>query len=126
VVALPAANPLAAARPLALAQLQALPVRLPARDENPPLFELVTGACRAAGFEPRILPALNEQDMLAAIAAGPPAWTVYYAAQADALVAAGIAFAEPQPPLRMPTLLAMPATSSRALDALLTACRGAA
>ena len=126
VVALPASQPLAAARPLALAQLHALPVRLPARDENPPLFDLITSACRAAGFEPRVHPALNEHDMLAAIAAGPPAWTPYYAAQADALAATGIAFGELQPPLHMPTLLAMPTTSSRALDALLTACRNAA
>ena len=126
VVALPAAHPLAAARPLTLAQLHALPVRLPARDENPPLFDLVTSACRAAGFEPRHHSALNEQDMLAAIAAGPPAWTVYYAAQADTLIAPGIAFRESQPPLHMPTLLAMPTSSSRALDALLTACRKAA
>ena len=64
--------------------------------------------------------------MLAAIAAGPPAWTVYYAAQADTLIAPGIAFRESQPPLHMPTLLAMPTSSSRALDALLTACRSAA
>src|SRR3954454_6261665 len=62
VVALPAAHPLAAERPLALAHLHALPVRLPAREENPPLVELVTGACRAAGFEPQLRPALNEQD----------------------------------------------------------------
>ena len=86
----------------------------------------MTSACRAAGFEPRLHPALNEQDMLAAIAAGPPAWTVYYAAQAAALAATGIAFTEPQPALQMPTLLAMPTTSSRALDALLSACRSAA
>ena len=126
VVALPASQPLAAARPLALAQLLALPVRLPARDENPPLFDLITSACRAAGFEPRVHPALNEHDMLAAIAAGPPAWTPYYAAQADALAATGVAFGELQPPLHMPTLLAMPTTSSAPLDALLTACRKAA
>jgi DNA-binding transcriptional LysR family regulator len=123
VVALAQSHPLAAERPLRLAALEALPVRLPARGENAPLVDLVTGACRAAGFEPRVEPALNEQDMLAAIAAGPPSWTVFYAAQADALAATGIAFREPQPSLRMPTALAMPATQTPALDALLAACR---
>jgi hypothetical protein len=39
----------------------------------------VVGACRAAGFEPRLAAAMNDQDMLAAIAAGPQTWTVYYA-----------------------------------------------
>jgi DNA-binding transcriptional LysR family regulator len=126
VVALPESHPLAAQRSLVLAELRELALRLPARAENPPLFDLVTRACRAAGFEPRLAPALNEQDMLAAITTGPPTWTVYYAAQAETLAAAGIVFREPDPPLCMPTLLAMPTTRSDVLDALLNACRAAA
>jgi DNA-binding transcriptional LysR family regulator len=125
-VAVPASHPLAAADPLALAQLRELPLRLPAREANPPLFDLVVGACRAAGFEPRLAPAMNDQDMLAAIAAGPPTWTVYYAGQAALLAdaAGGVAFRTlTEPPLQMPTLLATPAAGGGpALDALLAAC----
>jgi DNA-binding transcriptional LysR family regulator len=129
-VALPASHPLAAADPLALAQLHELPLRLPARDANPPLFDLIVGACRAAGFEPRLAPAMNDQDMLAAIAAGPPTWTVYYAAQAAVLAdtTGGVAFRTPtEPPLEMPTLLATAAAGAApALDALRAACRAVA
>jgi DNA-binding transcriptional LysR family regulator len=125
-VAVPASHPLAAADPLALVQLRELPLRLPAREANPPLFDLVVGACRAAGFEPRLAPAMNDQDMLAAIAAGPPTWTAYYAGQAALLAdaAGGVAFRTlTEPPLEMPTLLAMPgAGGAPALDALLAAC----
>jgi DNA-binding transcriptional LysR family regulator len=123
-VALPAAHPLAGAEPLPLARLAELPLRLPARDANPPLVDLVLGACRAAGFEPRRAPALDEQDMLAAIAAGPPTWTVYYAAQAELVAAAGVAFRPSEPALALPTLLALPA--GRSHDALLAACTAVA
>jgi DNA-binding transcriptional LysR family regulator len=130
VVALPAEHPLADADPVALSQLQALPLRLPDRDRNPPLVDLVIGACRGAGFEPRLAPALDDQDMLAAIAGAEPTWTVYYAAQAEVLagMAGGVAFrALADPPLRMPTLLALPATRSEpALDALVDACHAVA
>jgi DNA-binding transcriptional LysR family regulator len=128
VVALPAAHPLADTPELALGQLRDLPVRLPARELNPPLVDLVTGACRAAGFEPRLAAAMDDQDMLATIAAGPPTWTVYYAAQAELLGARGVAFRELAPPgLHMPTMLAMPAGDGAAdLDALLGACRAVA
>jgi hypothetical protein len=73
---------------------------------------------------------MNDQDMLAAIAAGPPTWTVYYAAQAELLApsAAGVAFrAVADPPLHMPTALATRAEPRRPdLDALLAACRAVA
>jgi hypothetical protein len=69
--------------------------------------------------------------MLAAIAAGPPTWTVYYALRAEGLAAAapGVAFRAPQPALAMPTLLAMPrdpGPRAAVLDALLHACRAVA
>jgi DNA-binding transcriptional LysR family regulator len=130
VVALPASHPLAAADRLRLTELRELPLRLPAHDENPPLVELIGGACRTAGFEPRLAPAMNDQDMLAAIAAGAPTWTVYYAAQAEVLAggAGGVTFrALTEPALEMPTVLAVPATGGRSvLDALLAACRAVA
>jgi DNA-binding transcriptional LysR family regulator len=130
VIALPADHPLAVTHPLTLVQLADLPLRLPERDSNPALVDLTVGACRAAGFDPRLAPAMDDQDMLAAIAAGPPTWTVYYAAQAELLAgpARGVAFRElSDPPLSMPTLLATPAARRHALlDALLAACRAVA
>jgi DNA-binding transcriptional LysR family regulator len=130
VVALPAGHPAARAEQLALAELALMPVRLPERDGNPPLVDLVVGACRAAGFEPRLAPALNDKDMLAAIAGGSPTWTVYYAAQAEVIagMAAGVAFrALVDPPLVMPTLLALPAARrDPAYDTLVGACRAVA
>jgi hypothetical protein len=60
--------------------------------------------------------------MLAAIATGPPTWTVYYRAQVAALAAPGVSFCDPDPPLAMPTSLALKAgRSSPILDALLAA-----
>jgi hypothetical protein len=64
--------------------------------------------------------------MLAAIAAGPPTWTVYYAAQAELVAAAGVAFRAPEPALLMPTLLALAATPRADHDTLLAACRAVA
>jgi DNA-binding transcriptional LysR family regulator len=127
-VALPSAHPLAAASTIEVAALAELPVRLPPRDANPALVDLVIGACRAAGFEPRLAPAMNDQDMLAAIATGPPTWTVYYAAQVAVLAGIdGVAFRSPaEPPLEMPTLLAVPAGGSPLSEALVAACRAVA
>jgi DNA-binding transcriptional LysR family regulator len=127
VAVLPAAHPLAAEPLVALARLAALPLRMVAREANPPLVDLLLAACRAAGFEPRFgPPAGNDQDTLAAIGAGPPTWTVYYAAQAEMLSADGhgVAFVTLDPALRMPTSLALPAAGgSPALETLLEACR---
>ena len=96
----------------------------PAREANPALVDLVTGACQAAGFSPEVVPATDEPDMLATIAAGRPTWTVYYAAQAELYAGTALAFREPQPPLLMPTMLAVAA--GRDHDALIAACRAVA
>jgi DNA-binding transcriptional LysR family regulator len=129
VAALPAAHPLASRARVALSGLGELPLRMVARELNPPLVDLLLSACRTAGFEPRLWRAAgNDQDMLAAISAGPATWTVYYAAQAEMLSAdgAGVAFVPVDPPLRMTTALAWPAAgSSPALNALVEACRAA-
>jgi DNA-binding transcriptional LysR family regulator len=126
-VALPAAHPAAGGPTVALARLRDLPLRLPPRTANPALFDLVTAACAAAGYHPSLAPALNDQDMLAAIAAGPPTWTVYYRAQAAAIAAAGVRFLDPDPPLLVPTSLAVAAGRLRpGVDALLEACRAVA
>jgi DNA-binding transcriptional LysR family regulator len=129
VAALPAAHPLARHSQVALSDLAALALRIVAREVNPPLVDLLLSACRADGFEPLLRPAAgNDQDMLAAIGTGPATWTVYYRAQAKMLSvrAAGVAFVTIDPPLRMPTSLALPATGgSPALEALLEACHAA-
>jgi DNA-binding transcriptional LysR family regulator len=122
-------HPLAGRDRVALVDLEDLALRLPPRERNPPLYDLVTSACRDAGFEPRLAPAMNDQDMLAAIAAGAPTWTVYYAAQAElfAATATGVRFCPTDPPLRMPTRLALPAGRVGApLQALLAACHAVA
>ena len=122
VVALPTTH--TDAPTVALSRLRDLPLRLPPRAANPALFDLVTAACHAAGFRPALAPALNDQDMLAAIAAGPPTWTVYYRTQAAAIAAAGVSFPDPDPPLLMPTSLAVAGDRIRpGVDALLAACR---
>jgi hypothetical protein len=73
---------------------------------------------------------MPDQEMLAAIASGPPTWTVCYAAQARVLgvMAAGVAFrALADAPLAMPTMLAVrPTSRGFASDALLAACRAIA
>lgn len=129
VAVLPATHPLARQPLIGLSQLAALPLRMVAREINPPLVDLLLAACRCAGFEPRHEPAAaSDQDLLAAIGASPASWTVYYDAQAEMLSArpAGVAFVTIDPPLRMPTSLALPVTGeSAALQALLDACRAA-
>jgi DNA-binding transcriptional LysR family regulator len=122
VVALPAGHPAARAGTVALTDLRDLPVRLPPRAANPPLFDLVTAVCPFP-----LAPALNDQDMLAVIATGPPTWTVYYRAQAAALTAPGVRFLAPAPPLLMPTSLAVAADRVRpGVEALLGAGRAVA
>lgn len=126
--AIPADHPLAGRDVVDLAGLQPLPLRLPARDDNAPLVDLVLGACRAAGFEPDLVPAADGEDILTSIGAGrPPAWTVYYTAQADELAAAlpRVAFRPLRgSPLAMPTALALRVGDPSPVHrTLLAACR---
>nr|WP_202539036.1 LysR family transcriptional regulator [Streptomyces sp. SID8379] len=127
VAALPAAHPLAERDTVALADLAELPLRIAPRDTNPHLVDAVADACRAAGFEPVLGPAFTtDQDTLAAIAAGRPSWTVYFAAQAAVQPAHRIAFRPFADPATVPglrTYLAVrPDPPSRRLAALLDAC----
>ncbi|MFE9535953.1 LysR substrate-binding domain-containing protein [Streptomyces sp. NPDC006691] len=127
VVALPANHPLAALPAVPMAGLDGIPLRIVAREANPQLFELVTGACREAGFEPVLGPAFTtDQDTLAAIATGKPSWTVFYAAQAEYLPTGRTVFRPFAPPgPTAETFLAVhPATPARRVAALLDACRG--
>jgi hypothetical protein len=63
------------------------------------LYDLVTGCCREAGFEPVLGPEFTtDQDTLAAIGFGKPSWTVYYSVMAERLSIPGVVFR----PLRNP------------------------
>jgi DNA-binding transcriptional LysR family regulator len=126
VAALPASHPLAAHERVDLADLAAMPLRIAPRHANPHLVDLITSACRAAGFEPVMGPAFTtDQDTLAAIGSGKPTWTVFYSSKAAILPTARTVFrpfAPPAPALQ--TYLAVrPTTSARRLAPLLDACR---
>ncbi|MDF3290374.1 LysR family transcriptional regulator [Streptomyces silvisoli] len=125
VAVLPAAHPLAARDELPWEELAALPLRLTARRNNPPLVDLVLSACRDAGFEPIPGPPSTAlQDTLAAIGSGTPMWTVVYAAHAAQLRAPRVAFVPFRSPgLTITTGLVLPrARPPRHAQALLEAC----
>lgn len=137
VVALPARHPLAGADAVYLAQLSGLPVFLTERRSNPPLVDLVVGACRDAGFEPVPGPPHSSlQDTLAALGAGAAGWTVVYAAHAHQLRSSRVAFLPVRSPagarsaeaaLSLPTVLAVhSAAAPERVRFLLGACREAA
>ncbi|MFC4949539.1 LysR family transcriptional regulator [Pseudonocardia sp. GCM10023141] len=93
VAALPADHPLAAGADVSLVDLAALPLRMTARRNNPPLVDLVLAACQDAGFDPIPGPPTDAvPDLLAGIGFGTPMWTVMYAAQTEVLVPRGVRF----------------------------------
>ena len=129
VVVLPERHPLADAPDLTIADLAGLPLWMVERCTNRALVDLVTGACRDAGFEPtpgRVYPGL--QETLSAFGAGAPGWTVMYASHAAQLTVRHVAFRSlSDPELSLPTLLAVSrATPETTTAALLAACREAA
>ncbi|MFB4270862.1 LysR family transcriptional regulator [Nonomuraea sp. GTA35] len=78
-VALPAGHPLTRSAELKLEDLADLPIRLAAREDNPPFHDLITDACRAAGTVPPPGPPFTTlQETLADIGVGTPSWTVFY------------------------------------------------
>lgn len=78
-VALPAGHPLARSSVLRLEDLADLPLRLAAREDNPPFHDLVSDACRAAGAAPPAGPPFTTfAETLADIGVGPASWTVFY------------------------------------------------
>lgn len=92
------------------AQLAELPLYLTARDDNPPLVDLVMAACKTAGFDPLRGPAHSSlQDTLAALGAGAPGWTVLYGTAARELRPGRVAFLPVRTPggFALPTVLAV-------------------
>ncbi|CAL9632689.1 HTH-type transcriptional regulator BenM [Streptomyces sp. enrichment culture] len=77
--AVPARHPLAERPRLGLGDLAELPLRLAARERNPPFHDLVTDALRDAGVTAVPGPAFTSlRETLAEIAVGTPSWTVFY------------------------------------------------
>ena len=131
VVALSASHPAAASPEVELRDLAALPLSLTERANNPPLVDLVVGACRDAGFEPVPGPSRTTlQDTLASFGAGTPGWTVLYAAHARQLVTGSVRFLPLKAaagPLSMTTSVAVRRDAEVAdrLRPLFEACRAA-
>ncbi len=126
VAALPSRHPLAAEPAVRLADLARLGLRIAPREANPQLVDLVTGACRDEGVEPLLGPAFTtDQDTLAAIATGPPTWTVFYASQAEITPAPGITYVPfERSDLSVRTLFAVRlGRTSPHLRGLIEACR---
>jgi DNA-binding transcriptional LysR family regulator len=127
VAVLPSAHALAAHDTVDIADLDGMPLRIAPRETNPHLVDLVTDACRRAGFEPVLGPAFTtDQDTLAAIGSGRPSWTVFYAGQAEILPPGRTVAIRPfTPPVpAMQTYLAVrPAAPASRLAPLIEACR---
>jgi DNA-binding transcriptional LysR family regulator len=81
-VALPAGHPVAANPVVQLEQLrelEALALRLAARDDNPPFHDLVLDICRTAGIVPQQGPPFTSLlTTLTAIGADSASWTIFY------------------------------------------------
>ncbi|MBO2462131.1 LysR family transcriptional regulator [Actinomadura violacea] len=110
-----------------LATLADLPLALAARDEDPGTHDLITDACQAAGFTPRPGPTLTHaQDILAGPIAAGRCWALLPTSAVRAESAA-VSFVEPDPPILVPTALAVPRPTRRALTtALLAAAKTSA
>ncbi|MFF5293070.1 LysR family transcriptional regulator [Paractinoplanes globisporus] len=128
VVALPATHELAGPSVVPLAALAELPLRIVSHRLNPPLVDLVMGACAAAGFTPTLGAHPDTlENALAAIAAGPASWTVLYEAHARTLRVPEVLFRPTDPELVMPTALAVREdATSRMVAPLIRACAAAA
>jgi DNA-binding transcriptional LysR family regulator len=123
VVALPATHPLAAEPVIRLLALRDLPLRLASREANRPFHDLITEACRAAGFDPLVGPAFtNAQDTLAEIGSGPPSWTVFYESAAKQLPVRRIAYRRLAAPTAQTFLAVPPGAPTPTLRLLLDAC----
>ncbi|NSC19766.1 LysR family transcriptional regulator [Streptomyces albus subsp. chlorinus] len=128
VVAFSARLPLAAQQSVDLRQLAGMPLSLTARRNNPPLVDLVTDACRNAGFAPVPGPLHSSlRDSLAMLGAGADGWTVVYAAEARQLPGGRVTFLPVDSPgFSLPTVLTVHTQADPGrLRPLVEACREA-
>ncbi|NYI71107.1 DNA-binding transcriptional LysR family regulator [Naumannella cuiyingiana] len=94
VIALPSAHPLAAEAAIPLGALAGVPLRIVPRDRNPDLHDTVYAAAAESGFVPTIAGEFGDalHEGFAALAIGPPSWTVFYAGHAQTLAIPGVSF----------------------------------
>lgn len=126
-VLLPARHELAALDVVPLTELAGLPLRIVGRRANPPLVDLVMSACTNAGFTPTLADHPEAvEDVLVAVASGPPSWSVVYEPHARMLNLDRVVFRPSDPPLSLMTRLAVPEdATTTALAPLLRACSAA-
>ena len=120
-LAVPAAYARAASN---LATLAELPLARFARADNPGIYDLITAACQAAGFTPRVGPTLTRvKDLLPGPLASGECWTLLPAGVVSQDFTA-VALIQPDPPIRVPAALALPDPTPRASAlSLLTAAQ---
>jgi DNA-binding transcriptional LysR family regulator len=104
------------------ATLSGLPLARYERADNPGTDDLIAAACRAAGFTPRKGPVLTRpEDLLTGPVSAGDCWAVL-AANLLHHVPAAVAIVSPDPPILVPTALALPDPVRRAVAlSLLTA-----
>jgi DNA-binding transcriptional LysR family regulator len=128
-VVLPAEHPLTQKERVSISDLGDLPLRIVDRHTNPTLVDTVLRRCAEAGIHPTRIPFDGScvNNLMAAVAAGAPSWSVVYASHALMLHTARVAFVETDPVLSIPTSLALPERiTSQEAAPLLDACRIAA
>jgi DNA-binding transcriptional LysR family regulator len=102
--------------PVDLATLAGLPLSQAGPAANPGVHELITAACRTAGFIPRPGPPLGViQDLLAAHVAAGRCWTLLYASTPAATIPPDVALVPTRPALHVATGLAVPRPVRRSL-----------
>jgi DNA-binding transcriptional LysR family regulator len=85
IAALPAVRTTPRRRTIRLADLAAMPARVPEHEQNPVLLDALAASCQRIGTTLERIPAGPDEDMLALIANGPPSWTVFYPHKAELL-----------------------------------------
>lgn len=123
VIALPADSPLAGRSSLRLADMTGMPLRMVNRADNPRFFDLFAEKCREVGFEPVLgKPFTTVQNTLAEIGHGPPSWAVVYEGSVQGAPRRSVVHRPIDPPLRVPTALAVRNPYSPLTRLLLEAC----
>ncbi|MGH3489598.1 MAG: LysR family transcriptional regulator [Actinopolymorphaceae bacterium] len=114
-VAVPTSHPTARQLAVRLEQLADLALRLPTPGCDPLLRDLVLGACRRAGFEPRAgRPVSTVPNALVEIGTGAQEWTAFYADGQHIDTPRKVAVMPMDPPLTVPISLVMPVTQTQA------------
>jgi len=104
-------HPAADRADVTLGELADRPLRLPARDCDPPLHDAVTAALRAAGVRPRPgRPTGTTQNTIVEIGAGPDSWALLPAEQVAGAGATRVRSIPLTPPIAVTGSVVMPDT----------------